>query len=170
MRRRVELAKALLTRPRIFLMDEPSTGLDPAARIQMWEALQAARREDGVTILVTTHLMEEGEKCDRLAIMDEGRVSAVGTPAELKDRIGGDVITLVSRDPEALQKTICGKFNVNVERLDGSLRIERPRAHEFVPQLVEAAPGLIESLSVGKPTLEDVFIHVTGRRLRADND
>jgi len=164
MRRRVELAKGLLTRPRILLMDEPGTGLDPSARIEMWNALAEVRQRDGVTILVTTHLMDEAERCDRLAIMDSGRVAACGTPAELKERIGGDVISLSSHDLPALRAAI-QKLGLEAEEVEGTLRLERPRAHEFVPQLVEAMPGLIDSVSVGKPTLEDVFIHVTGRRL-----
>jgi len=169
MRRRVELAKGLLTRPVLFLMDEPSTGLDPAARIEMWQALQLAREQDGVTILVSTHLMDEAERCDRLAIMDLGKVVALGTPAELKERIGGDVITLAGSDLPALQRALQKKFEIVVAPMDGTLRIERPRAHEFIPQLVEALPGLIDSLSIGRPTLEDVFIQTTGRRLSEDN-
>jgi ABC-2 type transport system ATP-binding protein len=171
MKRRVELAKGLLTSPRILLMDEPSTGLDPTARIEMWKSLTETRQRDNVTILVTTHLMDEGDRCDRLAIMDRGRIVATGTPTQLKDRIGGDVITLTSGDPAALRETISHRFtDVTVEQVNGSLRIERHRAHEFVPLLVEAAPGMIESVSIGKPTLEDVFIHVTGRGFRDQND
>lgn len=166
LRRRVELAKGLLTRPEILLMDEPSTGLDPTARLDMWAALKAAQEATGVTILVTTHLMDEGERCDRLAIMDVGKVVASGTPGELKDRVGGDVITLTGRDLPALRSGMQRKFAMPVEEMEGVLRLERPRAHEFVPQLVEQLPGLIESVSVGKPTLEDVFIHVTGHRFK----
>ena len=166
MRRRVELAKGLLTRPQVLLMDEPSTGLDPTARLEMWQALTRARQEDGVTILVTTHLMDEAERCDRLAVMDLGRVVALGTPAQLKEQIGGDVITLTSHDPSALQAAMQERFDIAAEQMEGALRLERPRAHEFVPQLVERLPGLIDSISVGKPTLEDVFIHVTGHRFR----
>jgi ABC-2 type transport system ATP-binding protein len=167
MRRRVELAKGLLTRPRILLMDEPATGLDPAARVDLWRAIQDARRSSGLTVLVTTHLMDEAEECDRLAIMDGGRVVVSGAPGRLKEQIGGDVITLRGRDAEALRRAIEEKFGLKAEMMDGTVRLERPRAHEFVPQLVEAMPGLIESISVGRPTLEDVFIHATGHRLEA---
>lgn len=165
MRRRVELAKGLLTRPRILLLDEPSTGLDPTARIDLWQYLRQAKN-DGVTILVTTHLMDEADRCDRLAILDAGRIVAAGAPAELKDRIGGDVITLTSHDIPALRRGIMEAFGIEGEEVEGLLRIERPRAHEFVPALVERLPGLIDSVSVGKPTLEDVFIHATGHRFR----
>lgn len=170
MRRRVELAKGLLTRPRILLMDEPSTGLDPTARIDMWRSLEEARAKDGVTILVTTHLMDEAERCDRLAIMHRGQLVATGTPNQLKERIGGDVITLTSRDVPALKQALAQKLTIAAEEVGATLRIERPRAHEFVPQLVEAAPGLVESVSVGKPTLEDVFVQATGHRFKDEMD
>ena len=164
MRRRVELAKGLLHRPRILLLDEPSTGLDPGARIDLWKYLREIRDKDGVTILLTTHLMEEAEHCNRLAIMDTGKLIACETPAVLKDKIGGDIITLTTDDSESLQKLIHEKFAVEPTVFNRSLRIERNRGHEFIPQLIEAFPGLIHSISLGRPTLEDVFIHVTGRR------
>ena len=164
MRRRVELAKGLLHRPRILLLDEPSTGLDPGARIDLWRYLREIREKDGVTILVTTHLMDEAEHCNRLAIMDRGRLIACNTPAALKDQIGGDVITLTADDPASLRLAIQEKFGFDPVPVDNALRIERDRGHEFIPQLVEAFPGLIRSVSLGKPTLEDVFVHVTGRR------
>jgi ABC-2 type transport system ATP-binding protein len=163
MRRRVELAKGLLTRPRILLLDEPSTGLDPGARIDLWRYLREIRKEAGVTILVTTHLMDEAEHCDRLAIMDNGKIAACDTPAALKSRIGADVITLTGDDPDALVTGVRERFGIAAERVDDTVRIERERGHELIPQLVEAFVGRIRSVSLGKPTLEDVFIHVTGR-------
>ena len=162
MRRRVELAKGLLTRPRVLLLDEPSTGLDPGARIDLWTYLREIRAKDGVTILVTTHLMDEAEHCDRLAIMDAGKVAACDAPDALKARIGADVITLTGDDPDALVAAVRERFAVPAERVDSVVRIERERGHEFIPQLVEALAGRIRSVSLGKPTLEDVFIHVTG--------
>jgi ABC-2 type transport system ATP-binding protein len=164
MRRRVELAKGMLHRPRVLLLDEPSTGLDPGARIDLWRYLREIREKDGVTILVTTHLMDEAEHCDRLAIMERGRLIACDAPAALKDQIGGDVITLTVDNPEALRGAIRDRFAVEAKPVDRALRIERDRGHEFIPQLVEAFPGQIRSVSLGKPTLEDVFIHVTGHR------
>jgi ABC-2 type transport system ATP-binding protein len=162
MRRRVELAKGLLTRPKILLLDEPSTGLDPGARIDLWRYLREIRDEAGVTILVTTHLMDEAEHCDRLAIMDSGKVAACDTPGALKSRIGADVITLSTDDAPALAAAVRERFGIAVEQVDSTVRIERERGHEFIPQLVEAMVGRIRSVSLGKPTLEDVFIHVTG--------
>ena len=175
MRRRVEIAKGLLHRPRVLLMDEPSTGLDPSARIDLWRHLRqvsGSQRErgpgesgGGVTVLLTTHLMEEADQADRLAIMDRGKVMACDTPAALKERIGGDVITITSRQPEAVRAAVRERLGVDAQPFGALLRIERPRGHEFVPQLIEAAPGMIDSVSVGKPTLEDVFIRLTGQRL-----
>jgi ABC-2 type transport system ATP-binding protein len=163
MRRRVEVAKGLLHHPRLLLMDEPSTGLDPAARIEMWRHLRQINQQ-GVTILLTTHLMEEAERCSRLAVMARGRLLAEGTPTALKERIGGDIITITTSSASQVSSQLRQRLGIEPQEIDGTLRIERPRGHEFVPQVIEAAPGLIDSVSVGKPTLEDVFIDLTGRR------
>ena len=165
MRRRVEVAKGLLHRPKVLLLDEPSTGLDPAARIDMWHELRQINQRDGVTILVTTHLMEEAERCTRLAVLARGKLLAADTPAVLKERIGGDVITIVSARSADVALLLRQRLGIEAQDIDGVLRIERPRGHEFVPQVIEAAPGMIDSISVGKPTLEDVFIQLTGHRL-----
>jgi ABC-2 type transport system ATP-binding protein len=164
LRRRVELAKGLLHKPALVILDEPSTGLDPTARRELSSYLRQLRDEEGVTVLLTTHIMEEAEWCDRLAILDRGHLVALDTPAALKERIGGDVISIGAKDAAALSGQIAQKFNVEVKTVDRMLRIEMARGHEFIPSLVEAFPGRIESVSVGKPTLEDVFIHLTGHR------
>jgi ABC-2 type transport system ATP-binding protein len=168
MRRRVELAKGLLTRPRLLLLDEPSTGLDPGARIDLWRYLRDIRAAQGVTILLTTHLMEEAGHCDRLGILDAGKLAACDTPDALKSRIGADVITVQGDDSQRLAEAIRARLGVAAERVDDMVRIERERGHEFIPQLVEAlaGTGLIRSVSLGKPTLEDVFIRVTGHAFR----
>ncbi|HEY1684057.1 MAG TPA: ATP-binding cassette domain-containing protein [Tepidisphaeraceae bacterium] len=163
MARRVEIAKGLLTRPSLLLLDEPATGIDPAARIEMWRQLERIR-EEGVTILLTTHLMEEADQCTRLAIMDRGKLVVADTPAALKSRIGGDVITLKTRQLDRVEKILVEKFSVHGERLDESLRFERANGGELVPQLIAAMPDLIDSVSVGKPTLVDVFVDLTGQR------
>jgi ABC-2 type transport system ATP-binding protein len=169
MRRRVELAKGMLHQPGILLLDEPSTGLDPAARIDLWKLLTELQQNEGVTILLTTHLMDEGDRCSRLAILDRGKLAACDTPAAMKERIGGDVISLTTRQPQRVAEMIREKFQLATETLGDAVRIEKPRGHEFVPQLIESLPGMIDSVSVGKPTLEDVFIHVTGRWFRDDS-
>jgi ABC-2 type transport system ATP-binding protein len=176
MRRRVEVAKGMLHRPQLMLLDEPSTGLDPSARGQVWGYLSEVRKSDGVTVLLTTHLMDEADRCDRVAIMDAGKLVAFDTPAALKERVGGDVITLKTRDVEGVRAVLKEKFGIDVARAgagagdESTIRLERPRGHEFVPVLIEALPGFVESVSVGKPTLEDVFLHMTGRRFRAEEE
>jgi len=165
MQRRIELAKGLLHRPGVLLLDEPTTGLDPGARRDLWQYLQILRDEEHVSVLVTTHLMEEAERCDRLAIMSEGNLVALGTPAELKSEIGGDVILLdAARDPGLLADRIRTRFHVETTVLGNQVRIEQEGGHRFVPDVVEAFPGEIQAISVSKPALEDVFIHRTGHK------
>ena len=164
LRRRVEIARGLLHKPTLLLLDEPSTGLDPRVRREVSDYLVELRDRDGVTVLVTTHIMEEAERCDRLAILDRGQVVALDRPATLKDRVGGDVVSVRAHDPVKLSTQIESRFAVKAGVVDHVIRIERARGHEFVPALVEAFPGEIEAVSVGKPTLEDAFIHLTGHR------
>ena len=167
LQRRGEIAKSLLHRPDLLLMDEPSTGLDPGARRDLWETLKSLKSH-GMTILLTTHLMEEGERCDRVAIITGGRVVAAGTPSELKARIGGDVVWIQTPDAGGLAGHLRTKFSVEPAVLDNALRIEIKDGHKFIPLVVEAFPGVIEAVTVGKPTLEDVFVHETGRRYSAE--
>jgi ABC-2 type transport system ATP-binding protein len=164
MQRRVELAKGLMHHPSVLLLDEPTTGLDPGARIDLWQYLKILRDEEGVTVLITTHLMEEAERCDRLAILHEGKLVALGTPAELKSEIGGDVLVIDASAPESLAAKINSRFGVQAKVIDGKLRLERTAGHRFATEIVEAFPGEIQSISVSKPTLEDVFIRRTGHR------
>ncbi len=164
MQRRLELAKGLLHRPSVLLLDEPTTGLDPGARRDLWQYLRLLRDEEQVTILVTTHLMEEAERCDRLAILNEGKLVALGTPAELKQEIGGDVILLDTEDPDGLAERIRIRFRVNPQVLDGQVRLEREQGHRFVTDVVEAFPGQVHAISISKPSLEDVFVRRTGHR------
>ncbi len=164
MLRRVELAKGLLHRPSVLLLDEPTTGLDPGARIDLWNYLDILRSSEGVSVLVTTHLMEEAERCDRLAILSKGKLVALGTPAELKSEIGGDVILLETKYPEQVAQGLQRKFGQHASVVDQSVRMEIKNGHRFVTEVVEEFPGLIESISVSKPTLEDVFISRTGHR------
>ena len=170
MQRRVELAKGLMHKPSVLLLDEPTTGLDPGARRDLWQYLQQLRSEERVSVIVTTHLMEEAERCDRLAILNEGQIVGLGTPAELRSQIGGDVILLESSNPESLALRIEQKFHAGVTVLDGKIRMERKDGYRFVPDVVEAFPGEIQSISVSKPTLEDVFIDRTGHRFWTEAD
>ena len=164
MQRRIELAKGLLHHPEVLLLDEPTTGFDPGARRDLWQYLHILRDQEQVSIIVTTHLMEEAERCDRLAILNEGKLVALGTPAELTREIGGDVVLLEARDPEKLAERIRSMFHVDAIAMGGHVRLEIENGHRFVPDVVEAFPGEIQALSVSKPTLEDVFIHRTGHK------
>ena len=171
MQRRIELAKGLLHHPGVLLLDEPTTGLDPGARRDLWQYLQMLREEDHVSVLVTTHLMEEAERCDRLAILNKGNIVALGTPTELKSEIGGDVILLdAAHDAAALAERIRARFHVETAVLENQVRMEREGAHRFVTEVVEAFPGEIEALSVSKPALEDVFIRRTGHRFWSETN
>ncbi|MGH7376579.1 MAG: ATP-binding cassette domain-containing protein [Candidatus Methylomirabilales bacterium] len=168
LQRRTELAKGLLHRPDLLLLDEPSTGLDPGARRDFMAYLHQLRAEDGVTVLLTTHFIEEAERCDRVGILQRGRLVATGTPEELKGRIGGDVLVVRAKDPEGLRRKIRDRFGAEPALVEGTLRLERPRGHEFARELVEAFSGEIQGVTFGKPTLEDVFIHLTGHRFWGD--
>jgi ABC-2 type transport system ATP-binding protein len=164
MKRRLELAKGLLHHPSMLLLDEPTTGLDPGARRDLWQYLRILRDEEQVSVLVTTHLMEEAERCDRLAIYAKGSVVALGTPAELKSEIGGDVILFEGNEPDALAQHIEQRFGLQPSVIDNKVRLEIENGHRFVTDVVEAFPGEITGVSVHKPSLEDVFIRRTGHR------
>src|SRR5947207_5607270 len=147
MQRRLELAKGLLHHPSVLLLDEPTTGLDPGARRDLWQYLQTLRDEEKVSVIVTTHLMEEAERCDRLAILNEGKLVALGTPTELKHEIGSDVILLdATRDAESLAQRISARFQVDAAVMGdksrgNQVRIELENGHRFITGLVEAFPG-----------------------------
>src|SRR6266853_1215858 len=135
MQRRIELAKGLLHHPEVLLLDEPTTGLDPGARRDLWQYLQILRDQEHVSVIVTTHLMEEAERCDRLAILNEGKLVALGTPAELKNEIGGDVIVLEAKDAASLSGKIRERFGIEVQVVDEQVRIERRTGHRFWSEL-----------------------------------
>ncbi len=161
LRRRVEIAKALLHRPQVLLMDEASTGLDPSARRDLSKHVDTLR-ETGVTILLTTHILEEAERCDRLVLLHQGKIVAEGSPSELCARIGGDVVVLESKDSEGLSRGIAQRFGLRPSAMNGSVRVEIANGHRFIAEVVEAFPGAIESVGLHKPSLEDVFVKETG--------
>jgi ABC-2 type transport system ATP-binding protein len=162
LRRRVEIAKALLHRPQVLLMDEASTGLDPAARRDLTRHIEELRDREGVTILLTTHVLEEADRCDRLALLHEGNIVAMGSPGELRSRIGGDVVVLESSDAASLAAGIESRFGLKPAAMDGRVRVEIANGHRFIAEVVEAFPGAIQSVGLHKPTLEDVFVRETG--------
>jgi ABC-2 type transport system ATP-binding protein len=172
LQRRAEIAKCLLIRPEVLLLDEPSTGLDPGARLDLWAALENLRNQHGVTALCTTHLMEEAARADRVGIVSAGKLVALGTPDELTSAIGGDVISLgASKETGAdlLAQAITAKTGIRATVVEGEVRIEHAEAYAFAARLAGEFPGEISSLRIARPTLEDVFIARTGR-LFADQD
>jgi len=169
-RRRVELAKGMLHEPRVLLLDEPSTGLDPGGRRDLWTYLEGIRSQDGVTILVTTHLMREADGCDRIGILDHGRLVAIGSPDRLKNEIGGDVITLATDSPGRLAQGIRERFDLDPDVLEDGVRLECDRGPAFLPDLIEAFSDSIAAATLGKPTLEEVFVHHTGHRFWSETE
>jgi ABC-2 type transport system ATP-binding protein len=166
LKRRVEIAKGILHKPSVLLLDEPTTGLDPGARRAVWDWL-AELRDGGATCIVTTHLMEEAERCDRLVILDQGQIVAEGRPDELRAAIGGDVILIETADAAALAEKITQRFGQPAAPSGAFVRLERQDGARFVPELVSAFGAEVRSVKVGKPTLEDVFLKKTGRSLEA---
>jgi ABC-2 type transport system ATP-binding protein len=162
LRRRVEIAKALLHQPKVLLMDEASSGLDPAARRDLSRHIEDLREHEGVTILLTTHIMEEADRCDRLVLLHEGNIVAQGNSAELRARIGGDVVVLETADSKSLAANIERQFGLHPVVRDGQVRVEIQNGHRFIAEVVEAFPGAVESVGLHKPTLEDVFVRETG--------
>ncbi|HTP85394.1 MAG TPA: ABC transporter ATP-binding protein, partial [Bryobacteraceae bacterium] len=162
LKRRVEIAKSLLHRPQVLLMDEASTGLDPAARRDLSRHVENLREKEGVTILLTTHILEEADRCDRLILLHQGNIVAQGSPRELRSRIGGDVVVLETADTQSLADGIVQRFQITPTVIDGQVRVEIANGHRFITEVVEAFPGAVDSVGLHKPTLEDVFVRETG--------
>ena len=167
MRRRLELAKAILHEPKLLLLDEPSTGLDPAARLEWWHVVSGLRDAGGMTVLFTTHLMDEAERCDRLVMLDRGRVIADDRPAALRGAVGGEVVRLRGRDLPLLARRLANE-GIEAERVEDELRIERPDGRSLVGMLALRHPELIEYAAVGSPTLDDAFVRLTGRKFEVE--
>jgi ABC-2 type transport system ATP-binding protein len=166
MRRRIEIARVLLHEPDLLLLDEPGRGVDPDALRRIWDELLARKAARGTSLIVTTHQPEEAERCDRIALLDEGRITATGTPDELRARVAGDVVRVRGDRPEELAETIRARLGLTGAVLDGDVVLEAPRGHELVPRVVELFPsGRLASVATSRPTLADVFAKLTGRGL-----
>lgn len=164
LRRRVELAKGMVHQPRLLLLDEPSTGLDPAARSDLWQYLRHLKTANDTTIVLTTHYLDEAEGADRLAILNEGKLVALGSPDELRSQVGGDSITIETDEPAKLATAIGQSLSLPARVVDNSVRLEVPEGHTWIAKLVETFPGQVDAIRLGRPTLEDVFIARTGHR------
>lgn len=173
MRRRLELARGLLHNPKVLFLDEPTLGLDPQTREHIWTYIENLAREAQITIVLTTHYMEEAERlCARIAIIDYGKIKVVDTPGNLKSALKGDVISISSTQPEKLANKLTElKIAPKIEFSDGNLRLTVPDAEKLIPRLIKIATEIevqVNSVSVHRPTLNDVFLHYTGREIRAD--
>jgi len=162
LQRRVEIAKAMLHSPRVLLLDEPTSGLDVAARRQLNDYLGALAGTENILVLLTTHLLDDAETCNRVGVLDAGKLVALGEPDELKAQVSGDVVLIECIDNEVLCTEMTERFGVSPVLTDNFLRVECERGHEFVRDLVAAFPDEIQSVRFGKPTLEDVFRKLTG--------
>jgi len=170
LQRRVEIAKALLHSPRVLLLDEPTSGLDVTTRRQLSDYLGTIAQTENILVLLTTHLLDDAEACNRVGILDAGRLVALGNPDALKAQVAGDVILIERPDNETLGTAIAERFRVSTVFTDNHLRIECKRGHEFVRDVVATFPDEIQTIRFGKPTLEDVFIKLTGNPFVAKKD
>lgn len=165
-RRRLEIARALIHRPTMLLLDEPTTGLDPVAAERTWRRLLALRDDQGLSLVIATHNAEEAERCDRLVIMDRGHVVAQDSPAALMRKVCGDVITIEADRPDVLARQLAEVFEVTPRREGPLVLLEVEEAHELIPRLVEACPpGRFKSIGMRRPSLADAFFHLTGHPL-----
>ena len=169
MKRRLEIARGLLHRPRVLFLDEPTLGLDLQTRNRIWEYVVDLRRREGVTVFMTTHYIEESEHCDRIAIIDGGRIAALDTPDALRRQVGGDVITITSPDAPRLAREIDARFGGGARTMDGHVIVEQERGTEFVPRVAAAFPSLVTAVAVKRPTLDDVFLKLTGHEIRDES-
>jgi len=173
MKRRLEIARGLLHRPKVLFLDEPTIGLDPQTRRHIWQYLLKLRELEGVTMFMTTHYMDEAEHCDRIAIIDNGRIVALDTPARLKALVGGDIIAVRTADNDAAKRRLARVASIEVrEGPDNQLIIETQGGDRFLPQMMELFSGdgrpiAVERINISRPTLDDVFIKLTGRAIRA---
>jgi ABC-2 type transport system ATP-binding protein len=166
MKRRLELARGLLHHPQILFLDEPTLGLDPQTRRHIWEYVLALRSEEDLTIFLTTHYMDEAEHCDRIAIIDYGRVVALDSPDNLKDSMGGDVVTLEAEDNEKAVAELKDRYNLSPEINNGLVTFSVPHGDTFLPKFVRNFSNRLISVSVRRPTLDDVFLKLTGHAIR----
>ncbi len=166
MRRRIELARAMVHEPSILILDEPTTGLDEGAFRKTWDRLMDLRRDRDLTLLLTTHRPDEAERCDRLAILDRGRIVACDTPDALRQRVRGDLVVMEASEPDRVAAAVKNRFGLEARVLDGKVVLERERGHELIPRLVESiGDGTLHSVSLRRTGLGEVFLELTGHEL-----
>lgn len=169
MKRRLEIARGLIHYPQVMFLDEPTIGLDPQTRFNIWEYILKLKKEKDMTIFMTTHYLNEAEYCDRIAIIDRGKIVALDTPANLKKMVGGDIITLTAANLEKLRQVIENKFKLKVKMEGNKLKIEVVDGDKFLPRLFNELEEKIDSVELRKPTLDDVFLNLTGKKIREED-
>jgi ABC-2 type transport system ATP-binding protein len=167
MKRRLEVARCMLHRPRVLFLDEPTLGLDPQTRANLWEFIVELPRKHNVTVFMTTHYMEEAEVCDRIAIIDNGRIIAVDTPDELKKTLGGDVIYIKTLDNKKARSEIEKRFGLDVSEKDGELFMTCSMGDACIPEIIRSIDD-VQSVRLQRPTLNDVFLKMTGKDIKEE--
>jgi len=168
MKRRLELARGLLHHPKVLFLDEPTLGLDPQTRNRIWEYILELRQREGTTIFLTTHYMDEAEKADRIAIIDHGKLVAMDTPEKLKEIVGKDIISVKTDDNDRAAEEIRLRYRIEVRRDSNGLTFEVASGEEFIPTFIKGFGTKILSISLRRPSLDDVFLKLTGREIREE--
>lgn len=168
MKRRLEIARGLIHYPVVLFLDEPTLGLDPQTRAHLWDYILKLKREKEMTIFMTTHYMNEAEYCDRIAIIDHGKIVALDTPMNLKKQVGGDIIRMTSRQKDNLKIELERRYGLEIKEEDGALQIEITDGEKFLPRLFNELDTKIDSIELRKPTLDDVFLYMTGHAIREE--
>ncbi len=169
MKRRLELARGLLHHPKVLFLDEPTLGLDPQTRNRMWEYILELRREEGTTIFLTTHYMDEADKADRIAVIDYGKLIAMDSPAKLRRMVGKDIVSLKTDDNDKAMAEIRRRYQIEARHDGDGLCFEVANGEEFLPVLLREFSTLIVSVSMRRPSLDDVFLKLTGREIREED-
>lgn len=168
MKRRLEIARGLIHEPKVLFLDEPTLGLDPQTRNYIWTYIDRLKERTGLTIFLTTHYMDEAENCDRIAIIDDGKIIALDTPENLKKLVGENIITLRTSENEKAVEEIKRLFNLKTIQKNDLIRLEVKEGEKFVPRLIKETTVPIDYISLWKPTLDDVFLKLTGRAIREE--
>jgi ABC-2 type transport system ATP-binding protein len=169
MKRRLEIARGLIHRPSVLFLDEPTIGLDPQSRANLWDFITKLPERHGMTIFMTTHYMDEAEVCDKIAIIDKGKIIASGSPDELKSLTGGDVIHIKTPDDEQAAFKLEQNLSLKPVRKDGGLAIAAEHGEEHIPQIIKALGGEVLSIKLERPSLNDVFLKLTGKAIRDES-
>lgn len=168
MKRRLEVARAIMHQPKVLFLDEPTLGLDPQSRTNLWEFISNLPKKHDVTVFMTTHYMEEAEICDKISIIDKGKIIAQGSPEELKKLVGGDVIYLKTKDNKKAIMDIEKGLNLSAEEKNGEIFISVSKGEACIPKLISALDENVISVRLQRPTLNDVFLKLTGKTIRPE--